>query len=120
MLFYANVMELMQRYLLTRDTDALKELAELVKSEQDNPMLQEATLKVPLTVADFNRAATAGFIKLSVETVDSEQAVYEDKLIRVFCSDAGDVPTHICMVAHLDDEFVKLVPMLETGPEGQQ
>ena len=119
-MFYADVMERVQRYLLTRDTDALKELADLVKAEQDSPMLQETALRVPLSSADFNRAASAGFVKLSVETCDSEGKVYEDKLIRVFCTDAGEVPTHICMVAHLDDTFIKLVPMLETGPEGQQ
>ena len=119
-MFYADVMERVQRYLLTRDTDALKELTDLVKTEQDSPMLQEAALRVPLSSTDFNRAASAGFIKLYVESCDSDKKVFEDKLIRVFCSDAGGVPTHICMVAHLDDTFVKLVPMLETGPEAQQ
>lgn len=119
-MFYADVMERLQAYLLTRDTESLNELAELIKAEQDSPTLQEAALRVPMKSADFNRAATAGFVKLSAESCDSSKPVIEDKLIRVYCSDAGELPTHICMVAHLDDTFIKLVPMLETGAEGQQ
>jgi hypothetical protein len=119
-MFYPTIVSKAEQYILTCDPAALEDMIEAIQAEKDNPSVQAAMLRVPMAAADFDRASGAsGFIKLSVESIDSDKPVVEDKLIRVFCADAGEVPTHICMVAHLDEAFIKLIPAMGVG-EAQQ
>lgn len=115
-MLYPNVVSKVEQYMLTCDPAALDELIAILQAEKDLPSIQSAILRVPMASTDFDRASgDVGYIKLSVESVDSDGTIVEDKLIRVYCADAGETPTHICMVAHLDDVFIKLIPVMGVG-----
>jgi len=119
-MLYPTVVAKLEQYMLSCDPAALDDIVATIQSEKNDPSIQDTIMRIPMISADFNRASqSTGYVKLNLEAVDYDKSIIEDKMIRVFCADAGAVPTHICMVANVDDEFVKLIPALDIG-EPQQ
>lgn len=112
MAIHLKVGEALEDYLVNRNIDALKNLVKLLETEIADPSMQEAILKVPMTREDIDRAiAENDYLKLPVQSVDANDVpVYEDKLIRVVCSDQTE--GKILKVGNLDDKFIKLFPIV--------
>ena len=113
MAIHIRVAESLQEYLVNRNLEALQDLITLLQAEAADPSMQEAVLTVPMKKSDIERAIFENdYIKLPVAAVDTGGIrVYEDKLIRVLCSDQPDDSCMILKVGHLDNEVIKLFPI---------
>lgn len=112
MAIHLRAANLIQQYMVNRDTEALEELISLLQDEVKDPSIQEAVLTLRMTQEDVERAITENdYLKLPVASVDADVLVHEDKLIRVMCKDQQEGSCLILKVGHLDDSYIKLFPI---------
>jgi len=112
MAIHNKIASAIEVYMVNRDIEALQSVIDIVRDELNDPSIQEAILKVPIDKDSIGRVVfNEGFIRLPVDDVEADGPVYEDKLIRIICTDQPDNSVIILNVGHLDDKFIKLFPI---------
>lgn len=112
MAIHLRAANLIQQYMVNRDTEALEQLISLLQDEVADPSIQAAVLTLKMSQEDVERAIMEeDYLKLPVVSVDADVPVHEDKLIRIMCKNQQEGSCMILKVGHLDDNYIKLFPI---------
>jgi hypothetical protein len=111
--FYNDVVVDLQAYCVTRDRASLSAAITKLQQELDNPTIQGAVIKLPITADEFEQTVTLeGSYKLSpTDSGIIDGPVVAGKFVRLLASDSVEGSALLMTATYVDDKIVVLVPL---------